>query len=47
LEGGAIVDAQQLDRRDAIGIWDTSNVELKFQKGTEVLLMEVPMDLPQ
>ncbi|SKC04773.1 hypothetical protein SAMN05660477_02664 [Soonwooa buanensis] len=47
LEGGAIVDAQQLDRRDSIGIWDTNNVELKFQKGTEVLLMEVPMDLPQ
>ncbi|WP_374329348.1 pirin family protein [Soonwooa sp.] len=47
LEGGAIVDAQQLHRRDAIGIWDTNNAELKFQKGTEVLLMEVPMDLPQ
>ncbi len=47
LEGGAIVDAQQLHRRDAIGIWDTNNAVLKFQKGTEVLLMEVPMDLPQ
>ncbi|MFW2135747.1 pirin family protein [Chryseobacterium sp. TY4] len=47
LEGGAIVDAQHLHRRDAIGIWDTNNAELKFQKGTEVLLMEVPMDLPQ
>lgn len=47
LEGGAIVDAQQLHRRDAIGIWNTNNAVLKFQKGTEVLLMEVPMDLPQ
>ncbi|WP_300671025.1 pirin family protein [Soonwooa sp.] len=47
LEGGATVGEQVLERRDAIGVWETNNVDLKINKGSEILLMEVPMQLPQ
>lgn len=44
LLGGEIeVAGQRLEKRDAIGIWDTSVIELSAIDASRVLLMEVPM----
>ena len=44
LEGSLALDGIQLERRDGIGIWDTSSVIIKALKPSEVLLMEIPMN---
>lgn len=46
LEGAATIGDQKLSRRDAIGVWDISQLDLKVKKSSEILLMEVPMSLP-
>ena len=46
LKGSAKVGGQLIDTRDALGIWDTENVKLEISKGSEILLMDVPMELP-
>jgi redox-sensitive bicupin YhaK (pirin superfamily) len=43
IEGSLALDGVQLDRRDGIGVWDTSSLTLKALKPSEVLLMEIPM----
>lgn len=43
IEGNIELDGIQLDRRDGIGVWDTSSLSLKALKASEVLLMEIPM----
>jgi redox-sensitive bicupin YhaK (pirin superfamily) len=44
LKGGAKVDGQELRERDGFGIWDTENVSIETAAGSQVLLMEVPMN---
>lgn len=43
LDGALTVNGTQLESRDGLGISDLSELEIKFNKKTEVLLMEVPM----
>jgi Pirin-related protein len=43
IEGSLALDGIQLDRRDGVGVWDTSSLSIKALKPSEVLLMEVPM----
>lgn len=43
VEGNITIDEQQLENRDALGIWDTSKVTLKARKTSDILLVEVPM----
>ena len=43
IEGSLALDGTQLDRRDGMGVWDTSSITLKATKPSEVLLMEIPM----
>jgi redox-sensitive bicupin YhaK (pirin superfamily) len=44
LEGSAIVAGQAIERRDGLGITDTTHFEVKAgEQGAEILLMEVPM----
>jgi redox-sensitive bicupin YhaK (pirin superfamily) len=43
IEGGLALDGTQLEKRDGIGVWDTSSLSLKALKPSEVLVMEVPM----
>ncbi|MEY3874360.1 MAG: hypothetical protein RL363_1081, partial [Bacteroidota bacterium] len=44
LEGAFEIDGQQLSKRDALGIWDTSVISIKsLSADSEILLMEVPM----
>jgi hypothetical protein len=44
LQGQVFVDGHILDRRDALGIWETSKLEVTSNGESKVLLMEVPME---
>lgn len=46
LKGSAKVGDQELGTRDGLGIWDTESFSLEATSDAEILLMEVPMDLP-
>ncbi|WP_282123353.1 pirin family protein [Algibacter mikhailovii] len=43
IEGDAIVNGEQLLKRDGIGIWDVNSVKVEATADARVLLMEVPM----
>ncbi|MEY3209221.1 MAG: hypothetical protein RL064_1252 [Bacteroidota bacterium] len=46
LEGAFEIDGQQLSKRDALGIWDTSVISImSLSADSEILLMEVPMTM--
>ncbi len=45
LEGTFEVNGQELSARDGFGIWDVSTIDLKANKNSRVLLMEVPMNI--
>ncbi len=42
-EGSANVADTTLNKRDAIGIWETSSIELKALGDSEIIVIEVPM----
>lgn len=44
LEGAVKAVGQSLSRRDALGIWDTNEVNFEIAAGTELLLIDVPME---
>ena len=46
LKGDVKVNDQQLSTRDGFGIWDVNEFDLEATSDSEVLLMEVPMELP-
>lgn len=43
IEGEATLDGQSLNKRDALGIWETKDFNMEFQQKSKVLLIEVPM----
>ena len=43
IEGEVEVGDQTLSHRDAIGVWETQNVEIKTKTDAELLLVQVPM----
>ncbi|HXH18118.1 MAG TPA: pirin family protein [Chitinophagales bacterium] len=43
VSGSVNIDRQTLQRRDGLGIWDTSGFSAKAETDAEVLLLEVPM----
>jgi len=43
LEGEAVIADKELNRRDAIGIWETESVDIKAKPVARLLLLEVPM----
>lgn len=46
LEGAFEIEGQQLNKRDALGIWDTNAINIKsLSPNAEILLMEVPMTM--
>ncbi|WP_163708112.1 pirin family protein [Mangrovibacterium lignilyticum] len=45
LKGKAEVAGNELSDRDGLGIWETTAVEFNVEKNTQLLLMEVPMNL--
>ena len=44
IEGEVTVDNNTLSPRDAIGIWDVDNIEVKTKNGSRLLFIEVPMN---
>lgn len=46
LKGSAKVGDRDLGERDGLGIWDTQSFNIEATEETEILLMEVPMELP-
>jgi redox-sensitive bicupin YhaK (pirin superfamily) len=45
LEGEVNVEGQELGRRDGFGIWDTNTISINVTKDTQILLMDVPMQM--
>lgn len=46
LEGAFEIEGQLVQRRDALGVWDTDKLTLKAtQEGAKILLIEVPMKM--
>ncbi len=45
LNGSIDVDGQTLNTRDAIGIWETENINIKMNEKSEFLVIEVPMNI--
>jgi hypothetical protein len=43
LEGQVKIGDHQLDRRDALGIWETDDFTVEAIPSSEVLVIEVPM----
>ena len=43
VEGSVAVLEQTLNHRDAIGVWDTTVVDMNIAKNSKVLIVEVPM----
>ncbi|MFL9832899.1 pirin family protein [Chryseobacterium terrae] len=46
LKGSAKVGDRILNERDGLGVWDTQSFNIEATEDTEILLMEVPMELP-
>ncbi len=44
IEGEIEVDGQKLEKRDAIGIWNTNEIEIKATTNAKFLVMEIPME---
>jgi redox-sensitive bicupin YhaK (pirin superfamily) len=46
IKGGATINGMSLNERDGLGLWNVEALEIKANSaGTELLLMEVPMQL--
>lgn len=47
ISGSATINGQELKTRDAYGIWDTESFDINITSdNTEILLMDIPMELP-
>lgn len=44
IEGSVNIGGQTIGKRDAIGIWDTSSIEIRTEGPTEFLLIETPVN---
>jgi quercetin 2,3-dioxygenase len=44
IEGEIEVDGTKLEKRDAIGIWDSNEIEIKANADSKFLVMEIPME---
>ena len=45
VEGDSEVGEFKLGKRDALGVWNTTEVTLNIKAGSTILLMEVPMEI--
>ena len=43
IDGDLIINGEKLNRRDALGVADATDVEIKAESEAELLLMEIPM----
>lgn len=47
IKGSAKVAGVELSERDGLGVWDVENFNVEATDDAEILLMEVPMELPE
>lgn len=45
IEGKATIQGQELEHRDALGVWNIEKLDITAQPGARILLMEVPMNI--
>jgi redox-sensitive bicupin YhaK (pirin superfamily) len=45
LEGDVTINGQPLNRRDGLGVWETESLSIMASTASEILLMEVPMNM--
>ncbi len=43
IEGSAQIDGQTLNKRDALGVWDTASIDFNVAKDSRILLIDVPL----
>lgn len=46
LDSGLEIGADELKIRDAIGFWNEPEFQIKAKKNSKILVLEVPMELP-
>lgn len=44
VEGQVTINGQVLNKRDALGVWNTADVNIAFTENSKVLLLDVPME---
>ncbi|MFY7743243.1 MAG: pirin family protein [Flavobacterium sp.] len=44
ISGSVIINGQILETRDALGVWNTENLEITSTSDAEILLMDIPME---
>ena len=44
IDGSVKIDGESLEKRDALGVWDTENFELLANQSSRILLIEVPLN---
>ena len=44
IDGVIEVNGEKLEKRDALGLWDTSEIEIKAVTNAKFLIMEIPME---
>lgn len=45
IDGEAIIEDENLQKRDGIGIYETENINISTKKDSTILIMEVPMNI--
>jgi redox-sensitive bicupin YhaK (pirin superfamily) len=45
IDGAATIGDVKLNNRDGLGVWDIEKLDLMVEPGTDLLLMEVPMNI--
>lgn len=45
IEGGASIEGESLEKRDALGLWETEGFTITAKENSRILLVEVPMKL--
>jgi redox-sensitive bicupin YhaK (pirin superfamily) len=44
IEGTAEIEGQILQKRDALGVWETNSISIIAKENTRILIIEVPMN---
>ncbi|MFZ7116236.1 MAG: pirin family protein [Bacteroidota bacterium] len=44
INGAVEIEGQNLQQRDAIGVWESENVSIKASENAEIIIIEVPMN---
>jgi redox-sensitive bicupin YhaK (pirin superfamily) len=45
IEGGASIEGESLEKRDALGLWETEGFTITAEENSRILLVEIPMKL--